>query len=148
MKDTGTLKVPAPADCEIVLTRVFDASGRFRSARSISRRAERFVSSCAAGTERRWDARLLPEIVPPERSFPMESFDGHAGESQVTAVFVEQEGKTTLTATVLYPSREVRDAVLKSGMEHRAAESYDRLAELFLSGGKSAGRTETVRRGE
>ncbi len=111
MKDTGTLKVTAPADREIVLTRVFDASGRFRSARSISRRAERFVSSCAAGTERRWDARLLPEIVPPERSFPMESFDGHAGESQVTAVFVEQEGKTTLTATALYTSRDVRDAV-------------------------------------
>ncbi|MDQ6707200.1 MAG: hypothetical protein M3Z85_14645 [Acidobacteriota bacterium] len=49
--------------------------------------------------------------MPPERSFPMESFDGHAGESQVTAVFVEQEGKTTLTATALYTSRDVRDAV-------------------------------------
>jgi uncharacterized protein YndB with AHSA1/START domain len=71
------------------------------------------------------------EIVPPERSVHMESFDGYPGESQVTAVFVEQGGKTTLTATVLYPSKEVRDIVIKSGMEHGAAESYDKLAELL-----------------
>ena len=73
------------------------------------------------------------EIVPPERSVHMESFDDFPGESQVTAVFVEQAGKTTLTATILYPSKEVRDAVIQSGMEHGAAESYDKLAELLAS---------------
>jgi uncharacterized protein YndB with AHSA1/START domain len=73
------------------------------------------------------------EIVPPERSVHMEAFDDYPGESQVTGVFVEQGGKTTLTATVLYPSKEVRDAVIKSGMEHGAAESYDKLAELLAS---------------
>jgi len=36
-----------------------------------------------------------------------------------------------MTATILYPSREIRDAVIKSGMEHGAAESYDKLAELL-----------------
>ena len=51
----------------------------------------------------------------------------------MTAVFAEHEGKTILTATVLYPSKEVRDIVLKSGMEHGAAESYDKLAELLAS---------------
>jgi len=71
------------------------------------------------------------EIVPPERSVHMESFDDYPGESQVTGVFVEQGGRTTLTVTVLYPSREVRDLVIQSGMEHGAAESYDRLAELL-----------------
>lgn len=30
-----------------------------------------------------------------------------------------------------YISHEIRDAVIKSGMEHEAAESYDRLAELL-----------------
>jgi len=73
------------------------------------------------------------EIVPPERSVHMESFDDYPGESQVTAVLVEQAGKTTLTATVLYPSQEIRDAVIKSGMEHGAAESYDKLAEMLAS---------------
>jgi uncharacterized protein YndB with AHSA1/START domain len=63
----------------------------------------------------------------------MESFDEYPGESQVTAIFSEQDGRTTLTATVLYPSQEVRDAVLSSGMEHGAAESYDKLAELLTS---------------
>jgi len=31
----------------------------------------------------------------------MESFDDYPGESQITAVFVEQGGKTRLTATIL-----------------------------------------------
>ena len=60
-----------------------------------------------------------------------ESFDDFPGESQVTGVFTDQDGKTTLTVTVLYPSKEVRDIVLKSVMEHGAAESYDKLAELL-----------------
>ena len=78
------------------------------------------------------------EIAPPERSVHMESFDDYPGESLVTTVLVEQGGKTTLTATVLYTSREVRDAVLKHGMEHGAAESYDKLAELLALQGISA----------
>lgn len=73
------------------------------------------------------------EIVPPERSVHMEWFDDYPGESQVTSVWTEEGGKTTFTATVLHPSREVRDAVIKSGMEHGAAECYDRLAELLAS---------------
>ena len=44
---------------------------------------------------------------------------------------VKQNGVTTLTTTVRYESREVRDAVLKSGMERGVAASYDRLAELL-----------------
>jgi uncharacterized protein YndB with AHSA1/START domain len=73
------------------------------------------------------------ELVPPECSIHMESFDDYPGESQVTTVLVEQGGKTTLTATVLAASREARDAVIKSGMEHGAAETYDRLAELLAT---------------
>ena len=71
------------------------------------------------------------EIAPPERSVHVESFDDYPGESLVTAVFTEQDGKTTFTVTVLYESREIRDAVVQSGMEHGAAECYDRLAELL-----------------
>src|SRR5262249_22655607 len=73
------------------------------------------------------------EIKPPERSVHVESFDDYPGESQITTVFIEQDGKTTMTATLLYESKEVRDAVIKSGMEHGAAETYDRLAELLAS---------------
>jgi len=62
----------------------------------------------------------------------MESFDDYPDKPhQVTSVLTEDGGKTTLTATVRYPSKEVRDIVLKSGMEHGAAESYDKLAEVL-----------------
>ena len=52
---------------------------------------------------------------------------------EIKAQIIERDGKTTLTATVLYPSEEIRDIVIKSGMEHGAAESYDKLAELLAS---------------
>ena len=38
-----------------------------------------------------------------------------------------------MTATVQYPTREIRDMVIQSGMEHGAAESDDKLAELLAS---------------
>lgn len=60
------------------------------------------------------------------------SFDDYPpGESQVSMVLVEKAGKTTMTATVLYASQEVQDALIKSGMQAGAGESYDKLAELL-----------------
>jgi uncharacterized protein YndB with AHSA1/START domain len=156
MKNTGSLKVTTPTDREIVLTRVFDAPrtmvfDAFTKPELLKRwfgprgwslvvcevdlrvgGGFRFVLRSPKGTEMGMRG-VYREIVPPERSVHMESFDEYPGESQVTAVLVEQGGKTTLTATVLYPSQDVRDAVLKSGMEHGAAESYDKLAELLTS---------------
>lgn len=156
MKNTGTLKVTTVGDREIVMTRVFDAP-RQRVFAAFTRPellkrwfgprgwslvvcevdlkvggTFRFVLRGPDGTEMGMRG-VYREIVPPERSVHMESFDQFPGESQVTTVLVEQGGKTTLTATVLYPSAEVRDAVIKSGMEHGAAESYDRLAKLLAS---------------
>ena len=156
MKNTGTLKITTPTDREIVLTRVFDAPRRlvfdaFSKPELLKRwfgprgwslvvcevdlrvgGGFRFVLHGPDGRQMGMRG-VYRELVPPERSVHMESFDDYPGESQVTAVFVEQRGKTTLTATVLYPSREVRDAVVKSGIEHGAAESYDKLAELLAS---------------
>jgi uncharacterized protein YndB with AHSA1/START domain len=57
----------------------------------------------------------------------------YPGEALLTTVAVEQGGKTPLTVTMRYESREARDAVLKSGMERGVAASYDRLAELLAS---------------
>ncbi|PYX28130.1 MAG: hypothetical protein DMG77_16690 [Acidobacteria bacterium] len=73
------------------------------------------------------------EVVPPERIVATEKFDQawYAGEAVNTTVLVEQGGKTTLTQTVLYQSREARDGVLQSGMERGVAASYDRLEKLL-----------------
>lgn len=80
------------------------------------------------------------EVVRPERWVCTESFEGFSepgyrpeDESVNTAVLSERDGRTTCTATVLYPSTEVRDAVLGSGMESGAAESMERLAELLAT---------------
>jgi len=138
MKNTGTLKVTTPTEREIVMTRVFDAPrslvlDAFTKPELLKRwLGPRGWSLVACEIDLRVGGAYR-EIVPPERSVHAESFDGYPGESLVTAVLVERGGKTTLTATVLYPSQEVRDAVINSGMEHGAAESYDRLAEMLAS---------------
>ena len=156
MKNTGTLKVTLPTDREIVMTRIFDAPREmvfdaFNRPELLKRwfgprgwslavcKADsrvgggfRFVLRGPNGKEMGMRGAYR-EIVRPSRSVHMESFDDYPGESQVTAEFVEREGKTTLTVTVLYPSKEVRDIVLRSGMEHGAAESYDRLAEMLAA---------------
>ena len=154
---TKKMKVTTPSDREIVLTRVFDAPRRlvwdaFTKPELLQRwfgprgwslvvcEVELKVGGGFRFVLRGPDGRdmgmrgVYREIVPPERSIHTETFDDFPGESEVTTVLVEQDGKTTFTATVLYPSQEVRDAVIKSGMEHGAAESYDKLAELLASG--------------
>lgn len=52
--------------------------------------------------------------------------------SVVTSTLTEEGGKTRLTAIVRYPSLEVRDMVLSTGMEKGAALSYDRLEDLVI----------------
>jgi len=76
------------------------------------------------------------EIVPPARLVYTEIFDDFeemAGESIVTTIFEELDGKTTVTSTSAYRSKEIRDAVIQSGMEYGAAETYDRLAEYLAT---------------
>jgi uncharacterized protein YndB with AHSA1/START domain len=43
----------------------------------------------------------------------------------------EQDGRTTITLTILYPSKQARDAALETGMKEGASESFDRLAEYL-----------------
>jgi uncharacterized protein YndB with AHSA1/START domain len=73
------------------------------------------------------------EIVAPERIVATEKFDQswYPGEAVGTFVLIEQAGKTTLTETILYESREARDGVLKSAMEKGVVASYDRLEKLL-----------------
>ena len=51
----------------------------------------------------------------------------------ITSIFSEENGKTRLTSTCVYPSLDVRNMVLNSGMEKGAAISYDRLEEVAQS---------------
>jgi uncharacterized protein YndB with AHSA1/START domain len=71
------------------------------------------------------------EITPPSRLVFTEIFEPYPDSvSVVTAEFTDEGGKTRFTATVRYPSLDVRDMVLATGMARGAAISYDRLEDL------------------
>jgi uncharacterized protein YndB with AHSA1/START domain len=71
------------------------------------------------------------EIAPPGRVVFTEIFEEFPDSvSVVTAELTDEGGKTRLTATVRYPSVEVRDMVLGTGMSRGAGISYDRLEDL------------------
>jgi uncharacterized protein YndB with AHSA1/START domain len=78
---------------------------------------------------------VFREVAKPERLVATEKFDEswYEGDAMDTTTFVERGGKTTVTTTVRYASKAVRDAVLKSPMELGVAESYNKLDEVLSS---------------
>jgi len=72
------------------------------------------------------------EIAAPGRLVFTEIFEQFPDAVSVVTAELEREGtKTRFIATVKYPSREVRDIVISSGMERGAAASYDQLENLL-----------------
>jgi uncharacterized protein YndB with AHSA1/START domain len=71
------------------------------------------------------------EIAPPDRLVYTEFFAPFPDSgSVVTTMLTDEGGKTRMTVTAEYPSVEVRDTVLSTGMERGAAISYDRLEDV------------------
>ena len=159
MSNLGTLQVTTPSEREIAMTRVFDAPRRLvfdawtkpellkrwlgvRGGWSMAvcevdlkvGGRYRFVWRGPDGKEMGMGG-VYREIVRPERLVATEVFDEpwYPGEALDTTVLVEEDGKTTLTTTVLYASQEARDAALKSGMTRGIIESYDKLEEYVVS---------------
>jgi len=159
MKNTGNLKVTTPSDREIAMTRVFNAPRQLvYEAWTRPELLKRWLGvfggwtlevcqiDLKVGGSYRYVWRgpdgaemgmrgVYREIVPAERIVCTEVFDQpwYEGEAVDTVVFVEHDGKTTATTTVCYASKAVRDAVLKSPMEHGVAAGYDKLEELLPS---------------
>ena len=156
--NSDTLKVTTPSDSEIRMTRVFDAPrhlvfeamtkpehvkrwwGRLGEGYSVPvceidlrpGGAWRFVNRHPKGEVVFYGG--YREITPPSRLVFTEIFEQFPDSvSVVTADFTDEGGKTRLTTTVRYPSPEVRDMVLASGMAHGAGISYDRLEDLLAA---------------
>ena len=156
---TPTLKVEARGEREIVMTRVFDAPRRlvfdaFTKPELLKRwltgppgwtlavceidlrvgGSLRYMWRGPAGEEMGMRG-VFREITPPDRIVGTEKFDQawYPGEAVGTVVLTEQGGKTTLTQTIVYESREARDIVLKSPMEQGLGMSYDHLDDLLAS---------------
>ena len=77
------------------------------------------------------------EIVPNERIVSTEAFEGipdpDANATVNTATFTEQDGRTTLTILVEAPSKDVRDAIVASGMEAGMQDALDLLEQVAVS---------------
>ena len=93
--------------------------------------AWRFVWRNSDGTEMEMHG-VYREVTPPERVVNTESWGGDWPETLNTLLLSEEDGKTTTTSTMLYPSKEARDAALKTGMKEGVDQSYDRL-DAYLS---------------
>ncbi len=155
VSNSETFEVTTPSDCEIQLTRLFDAPRHLVfEAMTRPEHVKRWwgalgegysVPVCEVdlrpGGKWRYVGRSpqgdyafcgeYHEIAPPERLVFTEIFEPHFDDpSFVTAVFTEEHGKTRMTVTARYSSLDVRDMVLKTGMAKGAATSYDRLEEV------------------
>ena len=80
------------------------------------------------------------EVTPHSRLVYTEKFEptasGAAPEDAgvvITVTFDEQDGRTHVVSRSLCPSKEVRDTILESGMEHGMRETWDALDELVAS---------------
>jgi len=74
------------------------------------------------------------EIVPNERIVSTEIYEGAPDAVSINTVTLEEEnGQTTLTTLGEYPSKEIRDIVINSGMEGGMQESFDHLEQVARS---------------
>jgi uncharacterized protein YndB with AHSA1/START domain len=159
VRSIGALQLTTPSDREITMTRVFEAPRRMVfdawTKPELLKRwlgvvegwsfpvcevdlrvggAYRFVWRGPDGKEMGMGG-VYREIVVPERLVVTEKFDDawYEGNALDTMTFVEKGGKTTLTTTVLYDSKEIRDGVLEGPMAGGVARSYENLAKLLAS---------------
>ena len=153
--NSDTFRVTTPGDREIVLTRLFDAPrelvfqamtkpehvrrwwGILDERHSVVEceidlrpgGAWRFVGRGPTGDYAFYG--VYREIAAPEKVVYTEIFEPFPdAESVVSALLLDEDGKTRFTAVCTYPSPEVRAMVLSTGMERGAAISYDRLEEV------------------
>ena len=76
---------------------------------------------------------IYKEIAPPERLVSTEAWGGDWPETINTLLLTEENGKTTITQRILYPSKEARDAALQTGMKEGVTVSFNRLARYLRS---------------
>lgn len=156
MKKHG-LKLTTPSEREIVMTREFDAPRHLVFAAwttpELLRRwhgvfgewsmvicefeawvggSYQFVWQGAAGQRMRMSG-VVREITAPERMVATERMNDGTDEILSTLELVEHDGKTSLTNTVLCPTRELRDAILRTPMERGVSAGYDALDGVLAS---------------
>ena len=157
MRNKDTLKIQPSGDRELVITRLFDAPHEmvfeaFTKPVLLKRwllgPPGLTMPTCAVdlkvgGTYRyvwRNDegeelgvTGTFKEIIRSVKLVHTEKFDEawFPGEAIMTTTLSNQNGKTLLTGTILYETKEARDMVIESGMEEGVGQSYDNLEEIL-----------------
>ena len=154
---TNSAKVTLPTDTQILITREFDAPrhlvwkayttpdliarwwggshGKVTSAEVDLRvgGSWRYVLAANEGFEVAFHGEYR-DIAAPDRLVNTEIYEGAPeGVGVVTTTFTESGGRTTMTQLCEYGSRQVRDAVIDSGMESGMQESMDALEQVAVS---------------
>jgi uncharacterized protein YndB with AHSA1/START domain len=153
----GVTTFTTPSDREIAMSRVFDASRRLVwEAHTNPKHLPHWMLGPEGWTMPVCEIDLRPggtwhfvwrrsdgnemsmtgvykEVVPPERLVNTERWGPEWPETLNTLILNETGGKTTMVSTVLYPSKESRDAALKTGMKEGVDVSYARLEEYLRS---------------
>jgi uncharacterized protein YndB with AHSA1/START domain len=157
MTSSGTAKVTLPTDEQILITREFDAPKHlvykawttpelvkrwWSGHRGEMTLAEidlrvggmwRYVMVATGGFEVAFHGEYR-EIEPDERIVTTEVYEAMPeGEALNVVTFTEVDGRTTLDLLVETPSKEVRDAIIDSGMEVGMQEQMDLLEQIAVS---------------
>jgi uncharacterized protein YndB with AHSA1/START domain len=159
---SGTAKVTLPTDEQILITREFDAPKdlvykAWTTPELVKRwwnanRGEVTIAEIDLRIGGRWRYVMVAdgglevgfhgeyhEIVPDERIVSTEIYEGMPqgdGPEQGTvntATFTEADGRTTLTILVQAPSKEIRDAIIDSGMEAGMQDAMGLLEQVAVS---------------
>lgn len=160
MATTGTAKVTLPSDEQILITRDFDApkhlvykawttpelvkrwwSGGMGNMTvadidlRVGGRWRHVIGSSEHG-ETAFHGDYL-EIIPNERIVTTEVYEMPTGLTEAeplnVIVFIEKDGRTTLSLLVQCASKATRDAIMDSGMEVGMQKSYDMLEQVAAS---------------
>jgi uncharacterized protein YndB with AHSA1/START domain len=154
---SGTAVVTLPTDEQILITREFDAPRRLVYKAWTTpelvrrwwsgRRGEmtsceidlrvggtwRYVMIATGGHEVAFHGEFR-ELVPDERIVTTEVYEAMPGDGVLnTVTFTEADGRTTLELLTDCGSKEVRDAIIGSGMEVGMQEGMDLLEEVAVS---------------
>jgi uncharacterized protein YndB with AHSA1/START domain len=156
MTENITVTITTPSDREAVVTREFNAPAALvfdavTKADLIKRWYGQpgFLDSCES------DARVggawrfaftangkpmakygvYSEFDPPRRFVRTERFEGwDEYEALMTVELVERNGKTTMTQSFLFPSQELRDSVMKTGLTPQGMSAFYERLDALLAG--------------
>jgi uncharacterized protein YndB with AHSA1/START domain len=158
MTSSGTAKVTLPTDEQILIRREFDAPKHlvykaWTTPELVKRwwnakRGEVTIAEIDLQVGGTWRYVMVAdgqevgfhgeyrEIVPNERIVSTEVYEGipDPGEGTLnTLTLTEADGRTTLSVLVQCPSKDVRDAIIDSGMEAGMQDAMDLLEEVAIS---------------